>query len=145
MKNKQIKAIFDIQTDSGDKIATSMSSDYYECNVRFSLSRCIIKKDVCLTNVTTDKTLLENLYKTLGKFENYTWRQMQSLSRENGISIEKKNQEMHKILQLEMLEANTFGHFRVNHPEKSTFRVFGGIMKDLFYILYFDVDGKMQH
>jgi hypothetical protein len=144
-KHKHIRALFDTAADEGEKISTAFSLDYSENLVRFSLSRCVIKKDVCLSNVTKSKELMQGLYRALGNLEKYTWRQIATLSRDDGISIEKKSDCMHGVLKVELPEASTFGHFRVENKEKKIFRVFGGRMNDLFYILYFDVDGKLQH
>ena len=74
-----------------------------------------------------------------------TWKQIQSVDRKKGISKEKKDSNNHKELRKDNAQFTEFGHMRVNTPQKSTFRIFGAISGGLFYILRFDVDGKMNH
>jgi hypothetical protein len=119
--------------------------DVLEQKIRFSLKSCDTGKQYCISTVATDKNILADLYKRLGYFEDITWSTMRTLSRESGISIEKKDSANHKEMSSAFSEFDTFGHFRVSSKAKSTFRVFGAMRSDLFYILRFDVDGTMNH
>lgn len=129
-----------------DLVSKSLSVDdnlpHLGSKVRFSLKRCETSKNHCITNC---KTVLPDLYRRLGHFENMTWRDMQRLSREAGISIEGKKSANHKTLAEKYNGFSTFGHFRVPSTNKGKFRVFGAQSEDLFYILMFDVDGKFNH
>lgn len=144
MKSHKLIVKFD-QDKSTSHIGTTVPLDYYESKVRFSISKCVIKKSFCISNVVKSKNVLQALYGTLGRFESMTWRQITGLPRDKGISIEKKDDKMHQILSSEIPELTTFGHFRVDNHEKKIFRVFGARKEDLFYIIYFDVDGTLQH
>ena len=119
--------------------------DVLEQKIRFSLKNCDTGKHYCISTVASDKKILADLYKRLGYFEDITWGTMRTLPRESGISIEKKDSTNHKEMTKAFNEFDTFGHFRVNSKAKNTFRVFGAMRSDLFYILRFDVDGAMNH
>ena len=68
---------------------------YFERKIRFSLKRCNFDK-YCITLLT--KKEIERLYKTLGHFEEITWRQIREIPREKGFSIEKKEDSNNKFL-----------------------------------------------
>lgn len=119
--------------------------DVLEQKIRFSLKNCDTGRQYCISTVAADKSVLFDLYKRLGYFEDITWSTMRTLPHEKGISIEKKDSANFKEMVKSFGEFDTFGHFRVNTKNKSAFRVFGAIRSDLFYILRFDVGGSMNH
>lgn len=117
--------------------------EFLEAPVRFSLKHCDTK-NYCI-RLVTDNEAMTKLYKRLGYFENMTWGQIKGLPREDGVSIEKKDSENYKNLVKEYSLFGSFGHFRVSSRNKSKFRVFGAISNGLFYILWFDPDGVVNH
>lgn len=119
--------------------------DYLDSKVRFSLKSCDISKAHCISNVAGDKRLLKDLYKRLGHFEEMDWTTAKSLTHDKGISIEKKDSSNHKKLSACYADFDTFGHLRVNSDIKPIFRIFGAVRDDLFYILWFDIDGLLNH
>ncbi len=114
---------------------------YLENFVRFSFSFCDLK-DYCITKLS--KSELENFYKRMGHFEKMTWKQVIALSREKGMSIEKKTDAVHLLLSSMISVSDTFAHFRVNGV-RTPFRVFVARSKDLAYILKIDSKGSMHH
>lgn len=119
--------------------------DALEHKVRFSFKHCDIGNGYCLSIVSSDKELLADLYKKLGYFEDMTWRIARSLSREAGISIEKRDSSNYKELRRIYTDFDTFGHLRIPSKKKATFRVFGALRGDLLYILRLDANGSMNH
>jgi hypothetical protein len=117
--------------------------DVLDQKVRFSLKNCTTGKK-CFSKVS-DRDARKSLYSTLGHFEEMTWRQLQELKHEKGISIEKKGSDNYKKLVSNYKIFETFGHFRVSSKKKPKFRVFGARLGDLFYLLEFDPDGKENH
>jgi len=144
-KNKPFIASFaDKDNFRGDKLQAPLI-DVLDQKIRFSLKNCEVSKQYCISTISSDKNVLADLYKRLGYFEEMTWNTMQTLPREKGISIEKKDTSNYSELSKTYSRFDTFGHFRVNSKNKSKFRVFGARSSDLFYILRFDLDGKINH
>lgn len=112
-----------------------------DSKVRFSLKFCDTNK-FCIRNVSNQE--IKRLYATLAHFENMTWGQFRSQTRDNGLSVEKKTSPAHQLFHGLAPSLNTFGHFRVDGTDKP-FRIFGGIENDLLYIIYFDKEGSLQH
>lgn len=125
---------------------SSPQLDRLESKVRFSLRYCAnCNRDYCISKLKNSREA-KSVASRLGYFEDHTWKQVLNLPHENGISAEKKNSENHNILQSECMLFNTFGHLRVNNVEgKNTYRIFGAIFEDIFYILRIDRDGRMNH
>lgn len=119
--------------------------EFLDQNVRFSLRHCSTRRDHCISNVASDKAVLQALYNQLGKLESMTWQQARGIDHRKGISIESKSGPNHKLLAKDFNGFDTFGHFRVNVDSKPKFRVFGTLQEDCFCILRFDVDGKLNH
>lgn len=112
---------------------------YLESNIRFSLEYCECGNDYCIQKI--EKNLLPVLYKKMGHLEKMTWRQIKQIPHGNGISIERS--ESSNLLMFQHLRGrfSTYGHFRF----APLARVFGAIDNDLFYIIRFDPDGKINH
>lgn len=126
---------------SGKALSADPPFGYWEKKVRFSLRECDTQ-NYCISNC---KTVLPELYKRLGHFEEMKWGDVRRLGHDNGISIEPKDSENQRIMEKQSSLFKTFGHFRVSSRQKPLFRVFGAISEDLFYILRFDVDGSINH
>ena len=127
--------------ESSPGILEDPAVKYLERNVRFSLRDCTVG-DYCISNL--EKNELLKLYKTLGRFEDMTWKMIQQASRESGFSIEQKESSNHRKLSRVYKTFTTFLHFRVNGTNYP-FRVFCARDKDLCYILWFDKAGKENH
>lgn len=123
----------------------SFQSEYsslrLEDKVRFSLKYCMVGKNYCIKKLERDE--LRRLYKTLGNFEEYTWKQFVELPRENGLSKEKADNPTSTLLRNWFPFLDNFGHIRVDACS-TPFRVFGSISKNIFYILLFDRKGEIQ-
>ncbi len=114
---------------------------YLESKVRFSFSKCNTD-NFCIRKLDTNE--LERFYTTLGKFEQYTWRDMRKLKREKGLSIDKRDGNISKLLEPQLPGCTTFGHFRVNGCSVNI-RIFVGLNGDLAYVGLIDRTGKLQH
>lgn len=121
--------------------------EYAEHKVIFSICDCTLNKKYSFYNNLTK----EKAKKFLGKlqyFEKYTWRQFANLSRENGVTCERKNSDNFNLIHNE----NTLGrnvleqyyyHFRVE--PRGLFRIFGYQKEQIFYITHIDPNGKINH
>lgn len=140
--------VFTTSLVDDDFTSSSFEAPYIDVlgkKVRFSLKYCDTGKKHCISTFSSDKSVLADLYKQLGYYEDITWGVISGMPHEQGISIEKKDSTNHATLSSEYSDFDTFGHFRVKSKSKSKFRVFGARQSDLFYILRFDVDGAMNH
>jgi len=63
---------------------------------------------------------------------------------DNGMSFDKKDGDVYKLLQPKMSECSSFGHFRVNGTN-ANIRIFVGLREDLAHVLLIDRAGKLQH
>ena len=131
------------QYKSGDLEAIEI--DHLESKVRFSLKHCDTDRKYCIKNVTKDSTVLQSLYKRMGHFEDMTWQLAMDTAREGGLSVEKRDTNNYKILKASYGDFDTYAHVRVSASKKSAFRIFGAVRDGLFYVLRFDIDGKMNH
>lgn len=138
MMIKKIKFRGNIQGSTPSIFEPIPEISYYDKKVRFSLKHCNTSS-YCVTNLNNEE--VRNLYKSLGIFEDLTWRDVRSMPREKGFSIEKKGDNNDKMLRKEYPTFDTFLHFRV----KGLFRVFGAMQGDLCYILLFDSKGHINH
>lgn len=131
-----------IQEHRGKNISTPISTrdDVF---VRFSLSKCTVGGKNCILKVP-DRQTLDRIYKSLGHFEKMTWGMLQRLPREQGITLEKKGSDLMKNFQRQHPSMENFGHIRVDGTGTPN-RIFLGIEKDLAFILYFDLKGKIHH
>lgn len=116
---------------------------YLEKKVRFSLKYSLTDKNSI--GAITDREKLRQLFKKLGYFEEMTIRQLRQLDHKRGLSIEGKESGNYRLLVDEFGQHgfNTFYHFRTQL--NSMFRVFGSSRGDLYYLLLFDPDGKVNH
>jgi len=119
--------------------------DVLERKVRFSLKHCDTGKSYCISTFASDKQILSDLYKRLGHFEDMTWQLAKNTNHASAISIEKRSSTNYRNLVSVYGDFDTFGHLRIPSSKKKTFRVFGALREDLFYILRFDVNGSINH
>lgn len=127
--------------ESSPKIFEDTVVNNLESMVRFSFTTCDTKK-YCIRLLEDQE--ITNFYTTLAKFEKMTWKEVHKLPREIGFSIEKKEQENHKMLSGKYKLFSTFLHFRVSGPSK-LFRVFAARQDDLVYLLILDRKGEINH
>jgi len=145
VKKKKFAAPFAEKNNFQASNFSAPAIDVLERKVRFSLKHCDTSRSYCISNATSDKQVLNDLYKRLGHFEDMTWQSAKSLSHSKGISIEKRGTTNYQDMSSIFTDFDTFGHLRVQSSKKPTFRVFGALREDLFYILRFDVDGAINH
>lgn len=116
-------------------------SHYEDDKVRFSLRHCDTGR-YCIRH--TEKQEIERLYKTLGHFEQLTWKQFDQLRGEDGAKIEIEGSASCIMLKNKYPSLQKFCHMRVSGTPKP-FRVFAARDNTLFYILLFDKDGSIHH
>lgn len=140
MSNKKLRLKRDIGESVPSRMTPSAPIPFLENKVRFSFRDCN-KDKFCVRKLSNDE--IDKFYTRLGYLENLKWQQVKQISRENGISIEKKDSENHEKLSELYSEFSVFGHFRVNGTG-NPFRVFGAQKEDLFYVLLIDKDGLIN-
>lgn len=142
MRSKDNSLVWNRSLESGQgSLKSSAPLSFLEKNVRFSFRSCDIK-NYCIRKLSDHELLA--LYKRLEHFEAYTWRQVTGLSREKGMSIEKRSDNNYTLLSKICPYSSTFYHFRVNGTNKP-FRVFGAQKEDMCCILLLDRDGHINH
>ena len=120
----------------------NLSDKFLENKVRFSSKYTEINKKFCILNCSPNE--LQGLYKTLWEKESLTWHKLKSLPRERWISIEKKKNTNHKLLEEINNNFNTFWHIRIKNTN-NVWRIFWWIKNDLFYIILIDIKWKINH
>lgn len=144
MGNKpKIRSKLEDDNLTGKNITANPAITSPENKIRFSLIKCDTSS-YCIRKLNS-RNLIQDLYKELSRFENITWSQLISLNRTSGLCIEKKESENYVLMSEKFPGFSTFGHFRVGSKERPKFRVFGARHEDLFYILMFDIDGRINH
>lgn len=116
---------------------------YLESPVRFSLLHCHFGGAYCIKNL--ERKELGRLYKTLGHFEKYTWKQFQSLPREKGWTPEIEDSSSFAMIKNMYPILEHFGHLRVDGTDSGLFRIFAARASNLIYILLFDNKGAIHH
>jgi len=127
--------------ETANTIFNDINAYSLEKPIRFSLKFCDTKK-YCIRKL--EDTEINKFYETLGKFEAQTWKEVRSLQRENGFSVEKKDSDNFKYLKGNFNSFNNFFHFR-GAGTNNLLRVYATQVGDLCYLLLIDRNGKINH
>ena len=125
---------------------TKIDLQYADDNVCFSIANCSLDKNYSLIGLV--KKEVKKLIAKLKHFEKMTWKQVATLPRENGLTLERRGSESFDLVDThnsdrnKILEQHYF-HFRVE--QKGLFRVFGYQKGHIFYITHIDRKGRIHH
>lgn len=123
------------------KSINAVNAQHANNQVRFSLRYVDLGKQYHISKVP--KGYWADISKKLGRLESLTIHQFTS-DKVNGLSFEPKSSSNFKFLKsdYEQVAFDYFGHFRVKNSLK--FRIFIGYKNELYYLLLFDKDGRVN-
>ena len=137
--------LIDQYLEKEGRLKSKIPPSDYNKSIRFSLKHCceyLGNTDFCLLKIRQKEA--RNLYKKLGYFEKFTWKDVVNIPHDKGFSMERKKDKAYKKLSAEFPSISNFFHFRVGGVGTGVFRVFGGRKDDLCYLLLFDRTGKIH-
>ena len=105
--------------------------------VRFSISESYGTKH-CISGLSRQN--LRAVCNSFGSYEKRKWSEFKVLN-SVGYTPDKNNREIEKAFP----QFSSFAHFRIKNGESELFRVFGAEADKMFYVLWFDEQGKEQH
>ena len=129
-----------------ENISSKIDLRYLDHKVVFSICDCSLHKNYSFYKLNREEAT--QFIKRLKRIEQYTWKQFMELSRESGLTPERKNSESYQLIHeqnsyVEKLVAQHYFHFRVE--QKDLFRIFGYQREQFFCITHIDPKGKIHH
>lgn len=130
-----------------DQTPSRIDLRYAELRIVFSICDCSLNKNYSFYNLGREGA--KELIKRLRHIEKLTWKQLASLPRKNGLTIEDSRSPNYEMIkeqdtsEQQITGERYYFHFRVK--EISLFRVFGYQRGQLFCITHIDPNGKINH
>jgi hypothetical protein len=130
-----------------DQAPSKIDLRYAESLVVFSICDCSLNKKHSFYGLSREKAT--ELIKRLRYIEKLTWKQLASLSRQDGLTFEDVGSDNFEMIKeqdtsaQQMAGERYYFHFRVE--KVGLFRVFGYQKCQLFCITHIDPDGEINH
>jgi hypothetical protein len=129
------------------EVSTKIDLEYAESYVIFGITSCSADKKYSFWKLD-NRNQAEDFLSRLQHYEKMTWKQLSSLPRETGLTVETEGSKSYEMIDSQNRNASKliekrYFHFRVK--DRDLFRVFGYQDKNIFYITHLNTNGDLHH
>lgn len=130
-----------------DLTPSKIDIQYADYLVIFSICDCSLDKKLSFFKL--DKEEAKKLINRLRYIEKMSWKQLATLRREEGLTVEKPGSDNFKMIsQQDSSPEKLIGgqhYFHIRIEEKGLYRIFGYQKRQVFSITHIDPRGKINH